>query len=268
LFARARGYDSDRQVWDAVRDQPGYAVLQYVGNLGLPASQGFAPFSVEVPQTGDPHAPYRQVTVIGLMPSNAYWATLLFSQKTEASIGATPYDRFSFYYFRLQNGVSLAQAASALNNALQLNRRGISLNSLAQDTLDAYTASLTLFLASYLAMGLLFGAFSVGVITSRAVVERRQQIGMLRALGFSRGLVQRSFLLEASFVITLSLLAGSLLAWWLAYQITSLAAQAFPFPLGTIVLLLLGSYLVALPCTVLPARRASRIPPAEALRYE
>jgi putative ABC transport system permease protein len=268
FFARAQGYDSDRQVWDTVRDQPGYAVLQYVGNDGLPTSQGFAPFTASIPQTGDPHAPYRQVTVIGLLPSNAFWGTMLFSEKTEASLGATPYDRFSFYYFRLQSGVSLAQAATALNNALQLNRRGIVLNSLAQDSLDAYTASLTLFLAIYLAMGLLFGAFSLGVITSRAVVERRQQIGMLRALGFSRGLVQRSFLLEASFVITLSLLAGSLLAGWLASQINGPVGQAFSFPYGTVVLLFVGSYLVALLCTLPPARRASRIPPAEALRYE
>ena len=268
LFARAQGYSSDRQVWDTVRDQPGYAVLQYVGNDRLPTSQGFAPFTAEVPQTGDPHASYRPVTVIGLLPSNAYWGTMFFSEKTEASLGATPYDRFSFYYFRLQSGVSLPQAASALNNALQLNRRGIVLNSLVQDSLDSYTASLTLFLASYLAMGLLFGAFSIGVITSRAVVERRQQIGMLRALGFSRNLVRRSFLLEASFVITLSLLVGSLLAWWLASQITSPVAQAFSFPFGTVVPLFVGSYLVVLLCTLLPARRASRIPPAEALRYE
>ncbi len=91
---------------------------------------------------------------------------------------------------------------------------------------------------------------------------------MLRALGFSRGLVQRSFLLEASFVITLSELSGSLLAWWLASQITVPAGQAFSFPYSTIVPLFVGSYLVALLCTLLPARKASRIPPAEALRYE
>lgn len=268
LFARAQGYRSDREVWNAVRDQQGVAVLQYVGSVGLPRSQGFAPFQVQVPQTGDPHAPYRQMTVIGLMPSTAHWGTLFFSEQTEASIQATPYDRFSFYYFRLQPGVTLAQGAGALNNALQLSQRGIALNSLVQDTLDAYTASLTLFLAGYLAMGLLFGAFSIGVITSRAVVERRQQIGMLRALGFSRGLVQRSFLLEASFLITVSLLTGTLLAGWLAYQMTRQTAQAFPLPLNTVVLLLVGSYLVAVLCTVLPARRASRVPPVEALRYE
>ncbi|HZU71083.1 MAG TPA: FtsX-like permease family protein [Ktedonobacteraceae bacterium] len=268
LFARARGYDSDRQVWDTVRDQPGYAVLQYVGNDGLPTNQGFAPFTAEIPQTGDPHAPYRQVTVIGLLPSNAYWGTMFFSEKTETSLGATPYSRFPFYYFRIQSEGDLAQAATALNNAFQLNRRGLVLNSLVQDSLNAYTASLTLFLAIYLVMGLLFGAFSLGVITSRAVVERRQQIGMLRALGFSRGLVQRSFLLEASFVITLSELSGSLLAWWLASQITVPAGQAFSFPYSTIVPLFVGSYLVALLCTLLPARKASRIPPAEALRYE
>jgi len=91
---------------------------------------------------------------------------------------------------------------------------------------------------------------------------------MLRALGFSSGLVLRSFLLEAGFVITLSLLIGTTLALWVAGQITSATYPGFPIPIIPLVLILAGSYLIAFITTVLPARAASRVRPAEALRYE
>jgi ABC-type antimicrobial peptide transport system permease subunit len=124
------------------------------------------------------------------------------------------------------------------------------------------------FLSSSLILGLLFGALAIGVITSRSVIERRQQIGMSRALGFSRGLVLRSFLLEAGFVITLSLLIGTILVLWVADQITSSTYPGFPIPIIPLALILAGSYLTACITTVLPSRAASRIRPVEALRYE
>jgi len=109
---------------------------------------------------------------------------------------------------------------------------------------------------------------AIGVITSRSVVERRQQIGMLRALGFSRALVRNLFLLEAGFVISLSLLIGAALALWLAFQIARAIYHDFPFPASAIMLILLGSFLVAFVCTFWPAQQAAKLHPAEALRYE
>ena len=49
-------------------------------------------------------------------------------------------------------------------------------------------------------LGLIVGVAALGVISARAVVERRQQIGVLRAIGFRRRMVQAAFLLESSFV--------------------------------------------------------------------
>lgn len=135
-------------------------------------------------------------------------------------------------------------------------------------TQNAYTTSITRFLVAYLVIGLLFSALSIGVIASRAVVERRQQIGMLRALGFSRALVRRAFLLETSFVVTLSLVISTTLAWWLVSQIAHATARDFLIPVLPTLGLLLGCYLVSFVCTFIPAQRASAIVPAEALRYE
>lgn len=202
------------------------------------------------------------------MPNNTFWPTVFLSNQTAAQIGLSPTGYPSIYCFRLQPGANVAQVSRALGQTFHLGERGLSLTVLGTQDQDAYTQTLTVFLAGYLGLGLLFGAFSIGVISSRAVIERRQLIGMLRALGFSRQAVRGSFLIEASFVITLSLLMGSVLAWWLVSQVASQFARNVPVPLEAILLLLGGSYLMILLCTVMPARRASQIPPAEALRYE
>jgi len=268
MFARAQGYDSDASVWDTMRTRSGYAVLQYKFELGLPTTSGFIPFKVDIPESNDAHAVYHHVTVIGIVPSNTQWQALFISQQTAATMVAHTSTEVVTYLFRVQPGVSSTQASSDLSRALKLGQQGISITSLTSGDRNTYTGDLTLFLGCYLALGLLFGAFSIGVITSRSVVERRQQIGMLRALGFSRAMVWRTFLLESSFVILLGLAIGTVLAWVLVALTLRQVAQNSPFPLFVVILLLVGSFLVALLCVILPARRASHLPPAEALRYE
>ncbi len=268
LAARAAGYTTDRQVWNAVRDQVGYAVLRYSGGLGLPTTNGFTPFVAEMPTSSDAHAPYYVVTVIGIEPSTAYWPSFLLSTRTAAAMVGQPYPRYVAYYLRLQPGVSVTQASLDVGRALHLGQFGVAITSLVPDALDTFTTNLTLFLTGYLALGLLFGAFAIGVIASRAVIERRQQIGIVRALGFSRGLVRLAFLLETGFLILVSLLVGSLLAWWLVSSIARQFAQALTVPVLPVAALLVGSFVVVVLCTLAPAQRAARIPPAEALRYE
>ena len=269
LYARASGFSSDRQVWDALRTYPGDVVLQYDAQVvGMPASSGFAPFTAEIPESSAPAAHAHPVTVIGLMPANTPWRVLL-SLGTARTIAQPPYIAFlTTYLFRLQAGTDETRAAQDLNRLLDAASRGITIQSLDQGSLNGVTQVFTLLLSSDLALGLLFGALAIGVITSRAVVERRQQIGMLRALGFSRSLIWRSFLLEACFVIALGLLVGATLALFLAYQIARATYQDFPLPVGPVVAIILSAFLAALACTLVPARQAARLYPAEALRYE
>src|SRR5262249_14733050 len=144
------------------------------------------------------------------------------------------------YLFRLQPGVTLAQATQDLRRTLVLAPGGTldfqSFDQLVAEMDQSITRVLLLVQSGYLALGLLFGALTIGVIASRAVVERRQQIGLLRALGFSRALVRRSFLLETGLVVTVSVLLGALLALWLAYQVAlQVYVTAFPVPIWPVV---------------------------------
>jgi putative ABC transport system permease protein len=126
----------------------------------------------------------------------------------------------------------------------------------------------------FLALGLLVGIAALGVISSRTVVERRQQVGMLRAIGYQPGMVALSFVLEASFIalvgIGLGTGTGILLGQTIIGQFFSVitAGRTLAVPWTQIGIIVLGAYLFSLLTTILPAVQASRIYPADALRYE
>ena len=125
----------------------------------------------------------------------------------------------------------------------------------------------------FMALGLLVGIAAVGVIAFRTVVERRQQIGMLRAIGYKRSTVALSFLMESSFVTLLGTFSGVGLALWLSYfLITSdefpTQLEGFFIPWDQIIFIVLFTYIASLVMTFIPSRQAASIPTAEALRYE
>src|SRR6266702_3375992 len=137
---RTQGFSSDQQVWQALRERTGYAVIQYDARVhGLPAASGFAPFRVEIPDSADvATAHYHTVTIIGLMPASSSWR-ILMSVRTAGSVVQPPYIQFvNTYLFRLRAGVGEAQATSDLNRTLDAARRGITCN---HSTMPASTAS-------------------------------------------------------------------------------------------------------------------------------
>ncbi|MDQ2715124.1 MAG: ABC transporter permease [Chloroflexota bacterium] len=275
LLAHAQGYNSDSQVWTTMCTHAGYALLYYQNGIqGLQPQQNFVPFQIDVPDGDTTVARYHRLTVIGLMPSTSPWRSVLISSQTARTFGWNfegdmpwPWSD-PIYYFKLQNGTDPIQVMRHLSQSLHLGERGVQINRLDDTDATRYTSSLTTLLAGYMAFGLLFGMLSLGVIMSRAVVERRQQIGLLRALGFSRSLILRAFLLESSFIITLGLFTGTALAGLVVYQISRQGAQTFPLPIFLMLLLLGSCYVVASVFTAIPTWRASHISPAEALRYE
>lgn len=274
----AQGYTSSRQVWNAVKNQAGLAVLPYdsafANLLGIQTTTvHFQPFDMEITT---PQGTQQKVTIIGFMPQTTAWPLMAFSTRTGASIYGTQAVVPNWYFFRVSPGKNIDKANFDLTATFGPT---YGIETEPQNAKLAWrngsTANLTLFLGSYLSLGLIFGIAGLGIIASRAVVQRRQQIGMLRALGFSRGLVQRSFLLESSFVSVLGIVIGAVSALWATFALTStyfppqgVGHNTFPIPIVPIGLILLAAYLATLLTTYLPARAAARIRPAEALRYE
>ena len=128
-------------------------------------------------------------------------------------------------------------------------------------------------LMAFMLLGLVVGIASLGVISARAVVERRQAIGVMRAIGFSRAEVWLTFIAESSFIGVLGIAIGVVLGLVTGYNVISTIrveepSVQFVFPWLGLILVSLGAYACSLLTTLLPARQASRTAPAEALRYQ
>ena len=179
------------------------------------------------------------------------------------------------YQFKVVDGTDMNRIAKDIEASFQeYGMETVVLEDLFEQALAGFRAFINIFIA-FMALGLVVGVAALGVVSTRAVVERRQQIGMLRAIGYKRRMIQLSFMLESSFIALFGTAIGVVLGLILSYN--ALAdirsdegdeALRWVVPWIQIIVIVTATYLFALLATYLPARQASRIYPAEALRYE
>ncbi len=292
LGAIATGYGSAREVWDALEADPGLAV---VDSFVVPRRDNFN-FAVAPPDfqlagfyfddgTFDPIKVQIQdtqtgrttgLTIIGVLMDTAPLEMVGISTSQETLADAFP-GRVepTIHYFQVAPGVDPDAAAQTLEAAFLQN--GLEAESIQSVVDENQAASLTLnhLILAFMGLGLIVGVAALGVISARAVVERRQHIGVLRALGFRRGMVEAAFLLESSFVALTAIVVGTGLGLLLANNIVadqrrqpSWEGIELVVPWVNLGIIFITVYAVALLATLAPAVRASRIRPAEALRYE
>ena len=179
------------------------------------------------------------------------------------------------YRLRVSDGADVKAVSNALEAALLEN--GMQ-TEVFEETIDEQNAAGQAFFrlfTGFMALGLLVGVAALGVVSTRAVVERRQHIGVLRAIGYKRRMIALSFLLESSFISVLGSIIGLALGLLLAFNaVNSIRAESgieglsFSVPWMQLGVILALTYGFSLLTTFLPARQASRVYPAEALRYE
>lgn len=122
----------------------------------------------------------------------------------------------------------------------------------------------------FVALSAAFGIASVLVVS---VVQRAREIGILRAMGATRGQLLRTFLLQGGIVGLLGSLLGSLLASLFLALWRTLAVNADGTPMfiievpGSLVLIAaVGATLVGVLAALMPARRAAALDPVVAIR--
>jgi putative ABC transport system permease protein len=121
----------------------------------------------------------------------------------------------------------------------------------------------------------------IGIVNTlvMAILERRREIGIMKAIGASDGDVKRLFFAEAGAMGILGGIVGVALGWAIGQVINLgtniyLKSQSFPpehfwaVPWWLVAFALLFSFLVSLAAGLYPASRAARLDPVQALRYE
>lgn len=291
----ARGYTGAASVWQALATHPGLAVIDPFaaprranwgfGGSGLKfklsgfyiENKGWRPVRVSVVdrQTGK----HTTLTVIGVL-ADSVPGGMTGIWTSQATLSPVFGDRVlpSTYLFKLRPGVDPTTTAKTLQKVFMAN--GLQADAMQKLLDQAVGSSLVMdrLVEGFLALGLVVGVAALGVVTARAVVERRQQIGVLRAIGFQRRMVQASLLLESSFIALTAIVIGTALGLLVAYNVVHSSAALYAAGSGTHLVftvpwLMLGAiflavYVVALATTLVPARHAARVYPAEALRYQ
>lgn len=284
---RAEGYATDEDVWRALQNGRNVAIIDAfsvpTGGFGdgggssftvsgiKPTDKTFAPVRTEIRNsaTGDTET----VDIIGILTIQAsgLYNGLYVGQDTFSSVFDTD---STLHYVRLADGADANDAARGIERALLAE--GVQAESQRQiiDDYQAQSKGFIYLLQGFMAIGLFVGIAAVGVIAFRTVVERRQQIGMLRAIGYTRRTVAISFLMESSFTALLGIVSGITLGLLLANQLVKTddfvagGVDSFYIPWFQIIAVGGFAFLASLIMTIIPSRQASSIPIAEALRYE
>jgi putative ABC transport system permease protein len=136
------------------------------------------------------------------------------------------------------------------------------------NTLKAITGTLTLLLGAVASVALLVGGIGIMNIMLVSVTERTREIGIRIAIGATEADVQLQFLIEA---VLLSVAGGvvGIIVGEVASLIVDLALSwTFSISISAVSMAVVFSMTIGIAFGYYPARRASRLNPIEALRYE
>jgi len=326
LAARAKGFNSDEAIWQALQAHPNYALIDsnalpyrpdsiinapvYDPNAPSPADASipiqppgfnspytFAASGIYQGDTGFPATPVwvtgvhidspttppsaftaaTKLTIIGVVDnSDSSHFGLYIPRGAIPGTGVDPATpNAQTYYFKVAPGQDKRALSFALGSAFLDYGTETTVLEDAIWQVRGPRIFLSNVLLAVVGLTLLLGVTALAITGTRAVIERRQQIGMMRALGCGRLLLQGSFLLESFLVGATGSILGVVLGLILSSNIFAAnffeqfnTGLTFSIPwqeLGIIVsVALLASFLGAL----LPAWQAGRISPAEAIRYQ
>lgn len=137
-----------------------------------------------------------------------------------------------------------------------------------EEEFQSFYLTITLVIGSIAGISLLVGGIGVMNIMLVSVTERTREIGLRKAIGATRRRILSQFLIEA---MTITLLGG-LIGIGIAMLGTMIASQFLPFTaVVSPVVVLIGagfSALIGIVFGILPASKASKLSPIDALRHE
>jgi putative ABC transport system permease protein len=284
LEFRAMGYETDSAVLQAVAKGKGALINRAVTPSGFGdydfkvqdvdfKDHKFQPFEIEYRDTATGNS--ATVTVLGVLRiglvDTKVGGLYLNEPNYTQTFGQPRYQRL---FIRAAEGADSRKVARGIESALATS--GVEADSVQKllDDAQAQNVAFNRMFQSFMALGLLVGIAGLGVIAFRSVVERRQQIGMLRAIGYQRGTVSLTFLLESSFIAAMGILSGVIGGAILGRNLltsesfTGGASLDFSLPWPEIIGIIALSFAFSLAMTWWPGRGAARVPVAEALRYE
>ena len=223
--------------------------------------------------TVDGHAQRFTVAVGRLTDAGVTGATLV---TTAAALRALAPDAPTVAIWAGLADSADAPAVSSALNTLVADRPGITVTGSAADraSLQSVLDTVTTVATGLLAVAVVIAIVGIGNTIGLSVVERTRESALLRALGLRRGQLRLTLALEALLLALIGAVVG--IALGLVYGWAGAASTfneigrtlVFRVPWGTVGLVLVVAVAAGVLASVLPARRAARATPVEALAQE
>jgi len=264
-------YKSGSDAWDAIRENRSLVLLD-ASILGNDYGPPTAFFQVDIGETielKDKDNNTVKKKIIGIIDTTFIQGIISYEDYVKEEFGFTS---STYFLFSVNKGENVDYTAKEIERTFLKNgMQAFAIRTLVLESIKAMNQFFNLFNA-FMGLGLIIGIAGLGIITIRSVHERRQEIGMMRAIGFKRRMVLSSFLIETSFISLLGIIIGTLLGIFTGYILwrDEFKELGFDFIINwqPIIIVFLIAFIFTLLCIIPASRKASKIPPAEALRYK
>lgn len=137
-----------------------------------------------------------------------------------------------------------------------------------EEAMTSTMTMLTLFIGSIAGVSLIVGGIGIMNIMLVSVTERTKEIGTRLAIGALESEVLLQFLIESVVISALGGIIGIVLAFFIALGLSIVMEIPFVFSSGIAIVAFVFSGFLGVLFGYLPARRASKLNPIDALRHE
>lgn len=135
-------------------------------------------------------------------------------------------------------------------------------------TASSVTSTFTILLGAVAGISLLVGGIGIMNMMLTTVTERTKEIGLRKAIGAKAKDINRQFLVEAVALTFIGGLVGIVLGWSISFGVSYFGILQTTVSISSILLAFGVSAAIGIVFGYYPARRASKLNPIEALRYE
>lgn len=222
---------------------------------------------------------YRVVGLVEATGNVGEMALMNIETAREITGKEDEYDRIAA---RISSGYEPAEVEENIRQSLR-NHRGLEegeedfTTNTASDIIDSFQSQLSLirgFLVGLGAISLLVGGVGITNTMYTSVTERTQEIGVMKAVGATKWQILRVFLIESGIIGLMGGILGTLAGLGISFAASGIISQQVGLEMtpGASPQLILGSlgfaFLVGTVSGFFPARKAAKMNPVEALRYE
>ncbi len=185
-------------------------------------------------------------------------------------------DEISAIRLTLKEGSNVTAAAEEIEDIMMASHRvtedekdfGVISPDFINERFTTVLDLITIFLGAIASVSLIVGGIGISNTMFMSVMERRREIGTMKAVGATTKQIRDIFILESSIIGLLGGFLGLLLAMFVAFVLIGVFDITFMFDPLVIVGSVIFSIVIGLISGTFPAIEAAKVDPMIALRYE